>query len=60
MLCNLIASSAEGELILPWIGYAALAIEVLAVAIIVVAIFYSMARDSLQTVLHPKMAIWDR
>ena len=55
MLYSLIASSAEGEFILQWIEYAALAIEVLAVLIIVAAIFVSMARYSLRAVLRPEM-----
>jgi hypothetical protein len=42
MLYNLIASSDAGHRILVWIEYAALAIEVLAVVIIVGAIFYAM------------------
>jgi uncharacterized membrane protein len=60
MFRSLIASSAEGEIILGWIEYAALAIEILAVLIIVVAIFYSMARYSLHTVLHPDLQMKDR
>jgi uncharacterized membrane protein len=50
---NLIASSAEGDLVLKWIEVAALAIEILAVVIIVAAIFYSIARYSIQAVVHP-------
>ena len=42
MLYNLIASSSAGHRILEWIEYAALAIEILAVVIIVGAIFYVM------------------
>jgi uncharacterized membrane protein len=60
MLHNLIASSAEGDIILRWIEYAAFAIEILAVAIIVVAIFYSMARYILNAVLRPERRLEDR
>jgi uncharacterized membrane protein len=60
MLYNLIASSAEGGIILRWIEYAALTIEILAVVIIVVAIFYSMARYFLNTALHPERKQEDR
>ena len=60
MLYNLIASSTAGHRILEWIEYAALAIEVLAVVIIVVAIFYSMARYSIQAVFHPERKLRDR
>jgi uncharacterized membrane protein len=42
MLYNLIASSSAGHRILEWIEYAALVIEVLAVVIIVGAIFYAI------------------
>jgi uncharacterized membrane protein len=54
MLHSIIASAAGGERILQWIEVAALAIEVLAVVIIVAAIFYSMARYSIQAVFHPQ------
>jgi uncharacterized membrane protein len=60
MLYSLIASSAEGDLILQWIEYAALAIEILAILIIVAAIFVSMARYSLRAVLRPEMEKKDR
>ena len=60
MFRSLIASSAEGEIILGWIEYAALAIEILAVLIIVVAIFYSMARYSLHAAFRPEMEMQDR
>ena len=60
MLYDLIASSAQGDIILRWIEYAALAIEILATAIIVVAIFYSMARYSLNAVLRPERRLEDR
>jgi len=52
MFHNLIASAAGGELILQWIETAALAIEILAVLIIIVAIFYSMARYTFQAVFQ--------
>lgn len=42
MLREVIASSAGGETILEWIELAALAIELIAVAIIIGAIFYSL------------------
>ncbi len=48
MLHDLIASSSAGSDILAWIEIAALAIEVLAVVIIIVAIFYSTARFLVQ------------
>jgi uncharacterized membrane protein len=44
MLHDLIASTGPGERILEWIEYAALAIEVLAVVIIVATIFVAMFR----------------
>jgi uncharacterized membrane protein len=60
MFHNIIASAAGGELILQWIETAALAIEILAVLIIIVAIFYSMARYSLNAVLRPESKLEDR
>jgi uncharacterized membrane protein len=42
MLYDLIASSSAGHRVLEWIEYAALAIEILAVVIIVGAIFYAI------------------
>jgi uncharacterized membrane protein len=42
MLYDLIASSSTGHRVLEWIEYAALAIEILAVVIIVGAIFYAI------------------
>jgi uncharacterized membrane protein len=60
MLKNLIASGAEGELILRWIEYAAFAIEILAVAIIVVAIFGAMARYFFHAAARPEMDKRDR
>ena len=53
MLHNIIASSGAGDAILTWIEYAALAIEVLAVAIIVVAILGATIRYLFQAALHP-------
>jgi uncharacterized membrane protein len=43
MLRELIASTAGGETILEWVEYAALAIELVAVAIILGAILYALA-----------------
>jgi uncharacterized membrane protein len=48
MLHSLIASSSAGSEVLGWIEIAALAIEVLAVVIIIVAIFYSTGRYVVQ------------
>ena len=53
MLRGLIASTTFGDTILEWIEVAALAIEILAVVIIVAAIFYSTARYFVQAVTHP-------
>ena len=55
MLHELIAASAVGDRILAWIEVAALAIEVLGVAIIVVAIGYAVVRYLFQAVLHPEL-----
>ena len=60
MFHNIIASAGEGELILQWIETASLAIEILAVLIIIVAIFYSMARYSFQAAFHPERKLGDR
>jgi uncharacterized membrane protein len=60
MFYNLIASSAEGNIIIRWIEYAAWAIEILAVVIIVVAIFASMARYFFHTATRPEMEMEDR
>jgi uncharacterized membrane protein len=54
MFRSLIASSSAGEIILEWIETAALAIELLAVAIIVVAILYSTLRYAFKAALHPE------
>jgi uncharacterized membrane protein len=60
VLYSLIANSPAGDTILQWIEYAALAIEILAVVIIVVAIFYSMARYSITAVIRPELRLEDR
>ena len=52
MFHNLIASSSSGHEVLGWIEIAALAIEVLAVVIIVVAIFYSTGRFLIQAAVR--------
>ena len=55
MLYNLIASSSSaGHRILEWIEYAALAIEILAVVIIVGAIFYAMGHYLFQAAIRPE------
>jgi uncharacterized membrane protein len=54
MLYNLIASSSVGHRILEWIEYAALAIEILAVVIIVVAIFYAMGHYVVRAAILPQ------
>jgi uncharacterized membrane protein len=53
MLRDLIASTSFGDTILEWIEIAALAIEILAVVIIVGAIFYATARYFLQSATNP-------
>jgi uncharacterized membrane protein len=50
MLYSLIASSQVGHRVLEWVEFAALAIEVLAVCIIVFAIIHAMVRYTLQAV----------
>ena len=52
MFHNLIASSSSGNEVLGWIEVAALAIEILAVLIIVVAIFYSTGRFLIQAAVR--------
>ena len=52
MLHSLIASSSAGNEVLGWIEIAALTIEILAVVIIVVAIFYSTGRFLVQAAVH--------
>jgi len=54
MLYNLIASSTAGHCILEWIEYAALVIEILAVIIIVGAIFYAMGHYLFQAAIRPE------
>ncbi len=53
MLRELIASTAGSETILEWIELAALAIEVIAVAIIIGAILYSMFHYLYHSILDP-------
>jgi len=53
MLYNLITQSPIGEAITVWIEYASLFIELLAVAIIVIAIFYAMGRYLIKSVFQP-------
>ena len=53
MLNSVIASTPTGERILEWIELAALAIEILAVGLIVVAIFYAMARYLAEVLSKP-------
>jgi uncharacterized membrane protein len=53
MLYSLIASTSVGSTILEWIEIGALAIEILAVVIIIVAIFYSTIRYLVQSGLRP-------
>lgn len=54
MLRELIASTAGGETILDWIELAALAIELIAVAIIIGAIFYSLFHYLYQSIFDPE------
>jgi len=55
MLYNAIASSSElGQRILEWIEYAALAIEIVAVVIIVGAIFYAMGHYVIRAAILPQ------
>jgi uncharacterized membrane protein len=51
----MIANSNIGHRILPWIDAAAIAIEILAVVIILVAIFVSVGRYLFQAILHPEV-----
>ena len=53
MLNSVIASTPTGERFLEWIELAALAIEILAVALIVIAIFYAMARYLAEVLSKP-------
>jgi uncharacterized membrane protein len=54
MLYSLIASSSAGDRILEWIEVAAWAIDILAVVIIVAAIFYAMTHYLFQAIFHPE------
>jgi uncharacterized membrane protein len=54
MFRELIASTAAGGTILEWIEYAALAIEILAVVLIVLSIFYGVIRYSFQGLFNQK------
>jgi uncharacterized membrane protein len=54
LLRKLIASTAGGETILEWIELAALAIEIVAVAIIIGAIFYSLFHYLYRSILDPE------
>jgi uncharacterized membrane protein len=58
MLHNLIARSSAGGTILEWIEIGALAIEILAVVIIIFAILYSFGRYLVQATLHPGTGEW--
>jgi uncharacterized membrane protein len=53
MLYNLITSESAGNLIVEWIEYAALAIEILAVVIIVGAIFYAVGHYVIRAPMRP-------
>jgi uncharacterized membrane protein len=57
MLHSLIASSQLGHRIIEWIEFAALAIELLAVSIIVFAIIHAMVRYTLQAVRQRAMEV---
>mgnify|MGYP001815840311 CR=1 FL=1 len=54
MLYDLIASTGAGERILEWIEVASLAIEILAVVIIVVTIFYAVFHFLFQGIFRPE------
>ena len=54
MLYDLIASTGVGERILEWIEVASLAIEILAVVIIVVTIFYAVFHYLFQGIFRPE------
>lgn len=56
MLHNLIANASGGETILVWIEMAAMAIEIIAVAIITGAIIYALIHYLLQSITQPKKA----
>jgi uncharacterized membrane protein len=54
MLYNLIASEGAGSRILEWIEYTALAIEILAVVVIVGAIVYALGHYLIRAALRPE------
>jgi uncharacterized membrane protein len=54
MLRDLISSTAVGETILEWVEIAALAIELIAVAIIIGAIIYSLGHYLFKSILKPE------
>jgi uncharacterized membrane protein len=54
LLRELITSAAGGETILKWIELAALAIEIIAVAIIIGAILYSLVHYLYRSILDPE------
>jgi uncharacterized membrane protein len=54
MLASLIASAPAGEIILYWIEWASLIIEVIAVIIIVVAIINSLSRYVFRVFFYPR------
>jgi uncharacterized membrane protein len=56
MLHNIIAGAPNGEIILGWIEWAALVIEVLAVLLIVISIFYGVIRYSYNGILKREKA----
>ena len=55
MFSHIIASSDFGERILVWIDAAAVTIEILAVVIIILAIFFSVGRYLFTAALHPEV-----
>jgi uncharacterized membrane protein len=55
LLSKFIASNGFGHRILVWIDAAALAIDILAVVIIIAAIFVSVGHYLFQAVLHPEV-----
>ena len=54
MLASLITTAPAGEIILYWIEWASLIIEVVAVVIIVVAIINALSRYVFRVLLHPR------
>jgi len=57
VLYNLIASTSGGETILEWIDFIALVIEVLAVLIIVVTIFYALVHYLIQGIRTSRLDV---